>query len=121
MKHALGRASSPPAGCRPPTRRPFTIAGEIRMKWSRSPGAHGTSADLLQTADLLAVGYRPGLPDDGHAPAGVPGEVHAVGLERDDGAAGRGGELAPAIVLMTMSPSTSAKLTSSTAGSACRV
>src|ERR1700722_9151563 len=48
----------------------------------------------LQAAGLLAVGDRPRLPDNGHAPANVSAEVHAVGLERDDGPAGRGGELA---------------------------
>ena len=86
-------ASSSPVSRWPATRRPFTIVGEMRMKWSRCPGTHDVSADLLQAADLLAVGYRARLPDDGHAPAGVPVDVHGVGLERDDSAASRGREL----------------------------
>src|SRR5580698_11088242 len=51
-------------------------------------------AGLRQTEDLLAVSHRPGVPDDGHAPARVRGEVRAVRLEGDDDATGRGGELA---------------------------
>jgi hypothetical protein len=58
-----------------------------------SPGDPGRKRHRHEAADLRAIGDRPGLPDDRNAPAAVLGEVHAVRLERDDGPAGRGGEL----------------------------
>src|SRR5689334_6532147 len=54
-------------------------------------------AGPLQTADLLAVGHRLRVPDDGHAPARMGGDIDAVRLEGHHRADGGGGELAAGV------------------------
>ena len=60
------------------------------------PGSPGAEADRLQPGDLLGIGHLTRRPDGGHAPAGLVLQVQAIGLERDHGTAGGGGELAAA-------------------------
>ena len=61
------------------------------------PGSPGGEAYRLQPGDLLGIGHLPRRPDGGHAPAGPVLQVQAIGLERDHGTAGGGGELAAAV------------------------
>ena len=105
----------------PQTRRPFTIVGEMRMKWPPHPGTHDVSATRSRRPISSASDTAPRLPDDGHAPAGVPVLSSTASASNATTAPRVAAASFPsALVLITMSPSTSAKLTSSTAGSACR-
>ena len=67
------------------------------MKCSRAPGAHEPEAYFPQPVDLGGIGHLAGRADGGDAPAGPPGQVQLIRLERDHGAAGGGGELAAAV------------------------
>jgi hypothetical protein len=64
-------------------------------------GSDGKLAEFipvgLSDEEIGRIDHRPGVPDDGHAPPRVRGDVHAVGLEGHDRAPGRGGELATGI------------------------
>lgn len=56
------------------------------------PVGPGPEVYFLQPAYFIGVGHFSRRPDRGDTPAGLLG-VQAIGLERDDGVSGRGGEL----------------------------
>jgi hypothetical protein len=103
-------------------RRPLTITGEIRMKWSRFPGAHGTrptcSRRRISAPSITAREF----------PAMVTLQPVCVAMSTLSASKATtalrvaAASLPPESVLMMMSPPpSSVKSTSSTAGSACRV
>src|SRR5271165_214459 len=58
----------------------------------RLPGAPGAQAYRLQPVDFARISHYPRPSDDRDTPAGLVGDVEAIGLESDDGVADIGDE-----------------------------
>ena len=91
------------------------------MKWSRFPGAHGISPDCSRRAISAPSVTAVACPTTVTLHPACPATSTLSASNATTAPRVAAASLLPAPVLITMPPSSSAKLTSSTAGSACRV